>query len=117
MRHVLIIFCMSINILAFSTLTPAKTIKSSIQCKNQAIKQATKLLEFHSGADDRIEISEDVKMLPSLANPRNPKQRFDVLEVWGYIYKGVYRMRFEYFSTKPDDCLLMGQEILEYANL
>ena len=117
MRHILLTLCLGSCVLFFSTLTPAKEIKSSAQCKSQAIKQASKLLEFHFGADDRIQISDDVITLPSLANPQNPKQRFDVLEVWGYIYKGVYRMRFEYFSTPPDDCLLMGQEILEYANL
>jgi hypothetical protein len=39
-----------------------------------------------------------------------------VLEVWGYIYKGRYRMRFIYFHFGKS-CILMGQEILEYAKL
>lgn len=117
MHRFLITFCLSINVLTLSTLSQAQEIKSSLQCKSQAIQQAAKLLEFHFGPDDRIEISEDVKALPSIINPRNKKQRFDVIEVWGYIYKGEYRMRFEYYSGHKNECILMGQEILEYANL
>jgi hypothetical protein len=41
--------------------------------------------------------------------------RFDVLEVWGYIYKAQYRMRFLYAQI-PDACVLMGQEILEASD-
>jgi hypothetical protein len=85
-------------------------------CSGAAIEQAKKLLAFHFGADDRIEIKESVKKLPSLYNPAHKKQLFDVLEVWGYIYKGQYRMRFIY-ARLPGACILMGQEILEYAKL
>ena len=38
-----------------------------------------------------------------------------MLEVWGYIYKAEYRMRFIYAQI-PDSCLLMGQEILEASD-
>jgi len=38
-----------------------------------------------------------------------------VLEVWGHIYKGQYRMRLIY-ARSPKDCVLVGQEILEYAS-
>jgi len=38
------------------------------------------------------------------------------VEVWGYVYKGQYRMRFIY-AQPPQNCVLMGQEILEYADL
>ena len=48
-------------------------------------------------------------------NPANPRQKFQVLEVQGTIYKGQYRMRLIYFRS-GSGCLLMGQEILEYAN-
>lgn len=115
MQRILLIFSLSISLLCFSVTSRATEVKSSTQCKNQAVQQAAKLLEFHFGPDDRIEIQPEVKALPSIINPRNKKQRFDVLEVWGYIYKGQYRMRFEYFSQS--DCILMGQEILEYASL
>ncbi len=89
---------------------------SSAQCAAQAVTQAGKLLAFHSDNDDRAEVSGPAKPLPSIVNPANAKQRFDVLEVWGYIYKGQYRMRFEYYRT-GGSCVLMGQEILEYASL
>ena len=84
------------------------------QCSEDAVKQARKLLEFHFGEDDRIEIDKTVKVLPPIQNPASKKQKFRVLEVWGYIYKGRYRMRLIYFLLGKD-CILMGQEILEYA--
>ena len=62
-------------------------------------------------------IDKTVKQLPSLANPEDPKQKFEVLEVWGNIYKGRYRMRFLYYNSPATSCLLMGEEILEYARL
>lgn len=117
MQRIYIILIIITHALAFSTSSQAAQVKSSLHCKDQAIQQAQKLLEFHFGSDDRIEISQDVKALASIVNPRNKKQRFDVLEVWGFIYKGEYRMRFEYYLEKQGTCLLMGQEILEYANI
>lgn len=85
-------------------------------CAAHAIKQAQRLLTFHFGPDDRIEIDKAVKLLAPIKNPANPKQMFDVLEVWGNIYKGQYRMHLMY-ARMPGDCTLMGQEILEYASL
>jgi hypothetical protein len=41
--------------------------------------------------------------------------RFDVLEVWGHIYKADYRMRLIYAQIKGS-CALMGQEILEASD-
>ena len=55
-----------------------------------------------------------MKTVAPIRNPSNRAQRFDVLEVWGHIYKGDYRMRFIYAQTQKE-CVLMGQEILEYA--
>jgi hypothetical protein len=85
-------------------------------CASSAREQAHKLLAFHFGADERIEIDNSVEVIAPLRNPANKNQVFDVLEVWGYIYKGRYRMRFIY-AQSPEDCLLMGQEILEHASL
>ena len=70
---------------------------------------------MHDGGDDRIEIDKSVRTLLPMRNPANRLQRLDVLEVWGRIYKGEYRMRFLYAQTS--DCVLMGQEILEFASL
>lgn len=84
-------------------------------CESDAIKNADKLIRFHFGEDERIEIDENVSILHPLKNPKNKKQSFDVLEVWGFINKGQYRMRFIY--AQMDGCVLMGQEILEHASL
>jgi hypothetical protein len=100
-----------ILLIGFSTTATAAT-----QCDAQAIVQAKKLLSFHSDNDERIEIMPEVKKLHSMANPANKKQTFIVLEVMGYIYKGNYRMRFIYYPL-GEDCVLMGQEILELAIL
>lgn len=84
-------------------------------CRNQALRDAKKLLSFYRDNDNRISIADKIVPLDKIANPRNPSQKFDVLEVWGSIYKGKYRMRFSYYSSL--DCTLMGEEILEYADL
>jgi hypothetical protein len=83
-------------------------------CSGAAIEQAPKLLAFHFGPDSRIEIDKTAKVLAPIRNPANRAQRLDVLEVWGHIYKGQYRMRFIY-ARSPKDCVLVGQEVLEYA--
>jgi len=85
-------------------------------CASAARAQAKKLLELHIGRDDRIEIDTAVKQLSAIRNPANKQQSFDVLEVWGFVNKGQYRMRFIY-AQSPDQCLLMGEEILEHASL
>lgn len=100
------------SLLGATGITAAK----SPECAAPAITQARKLLSFHSDGDDRIEIDKAVKELPSLKNPANEQQRFQVLEVWGYIYKARYRMRLIY-ATMGGSCTLMGQEVLEYAKL
>ena len=83
-------------------------------CSDAAIEQAPKLLAFHFGPDSRIEIDKTAKVLAPIRNPANRAQRLDVLEVWGHIYKGQYRMRFIY-ARSPKECVLVGQEVLEYA--
>jgi hypothetical protein len=97
----------------------AAPVPSSTRCTGDAQQQAHRLLAFHLGEDDpRIVIDPDIKALPSVANPANPKQRFDVLEVMGNVYKGEYRMRLLYYPLAGSGgCVLMGQEILEHASL
>ena len=99
-------------LLAISNLTYAKAPHN---CAADTINRASKLLEFHFGPDERISIEEKVKIVAPIKNPANKKQRFDVLEIWGYIYKGSYRMHFIY--AQMEGCVLMGQEILEFADL
>ena len=86
------------------------------RCSAAASKQALQLLRFHSGNDDRIEIDRSVKVLAPIRNPADKRQAFDVLEVWGFIYKAQYRMHFLY-AQLPGECILVGQEVLEYAKL
>ena len=86
------------------------------QCVAEAVVQAKKLLVFHFGPDDRIEIDPAAKELAPIRNPADKTQQFKVLEVWGTIYKGSYRMRLIYYPLKGD-CVLMGQEVLELARL
>ena len=86
------------------------------RCADHATEQAKKLLSFHLNSDSVIEIAKPVKTLAPIRNPANKKQRLDVLELWGNIDKGQYRLRFIY-ARIPGECVLMGQEVLEYANL
>ncbi|MGL5040429.1 MAG: hypothetical protein ACRC9V_08455 [Aeromonas sp.] len=96
--------------------TNAAYAAPSSQCKAAAVEQAQKLLTFHFGPDDRIEIDNDVKVLTPMRNPVNKSQKFDVYEVWGNIYKGQYRMHLIY-AQMPGECVLVGQEILEWTSL
>ena len=86
------------------------------RCAGAAVEQARKLLVFHVGPDDRMAIDSAVKPLAPIRNPANRTQRFDVLELWGHVYKGQYRIRLIY-AQPGSECVLMGQEILEYADL
>ena len=101
--------------IVLATLSPASA-QPPHHCSAAASEQAQKLLVFHFGPDNRIEIDRAVKVLAPIRNPANRAQRLDVLEVWGHIYKGDYRMRFIYAQSSKD-CVLIGQEILEFASL
>lgn len=85
-------------------------------CAKDALEQARRLLDFHVGGDDRIAIQPAVVEKAPLRNPANKDQTFQVLEVRGTIYKAEYRMRLIYYHL-DQDCILMGQEILEQASL
>lgn len=85
-------------------------------CAKDAIEKAKPLLELHHG--EKLEgfgtIDDKVKVLPAIKALKG-NGRLDVLEVWGYIYKAEYRMRFIYVQSKHG-CGLMGQEIIENSN-
>ena len=106
------------NLLLVVSLLFSSAILAAPQCSAEALIQAKKLLSFHSDGDERAEILSDekVKQLPSIRNPSNKKQKFQVLALNGYVYKGEYRMRFIYYHL-GSTCVLMGQEILEIAKL
>jgi hypothetical protein len=92
---------------------------SEPHCSREATEQAKKLLTFHMGLRfvDRMGFDSPV-IMPAIKNPLDSKQKFNVLEVMGYVAPhGQYRMRFIYFAPAGSHCTLMGQEILEYAHL
>ena len=108
--------CGLVVALCSMTLAAAPTLQPTPHhCSGAAIEQAPKLLAFHFGPDSRIEIDKTAKALAPIRNPANRAQRLDVLEVWGHIYKGQYRRRFVYMQSAKE-CVLVGQEILEYAS-
>lgn len=104
------------KILALFLFASSNVMAATPQCSSFALTQAEKLLSFHVNGDDRARIEPQTKQLPSIANPANKDQKFIVLEVMGYVYKGQYRMRLIYYPLGKE-CVLMGQEILELSNL
>lgn len=105
-----------LTLIALLLLNQSANAEPVHRCSGAATEQAGKLLVFHFGEDQRIEIDKSVKKLAAIRNPANRKQLLDVLEVWGYIHKGQYRMRFTY-ARLAEGCVLMGQEIMEFADL
>ena len=87
-------------------------------CADVARERASKLLAFHFEEplppSALIEIDKSARELPPVQNPAKPQQVLDVIEVWGYIHKAQYRMRF-LFAPVPDTCAIVGEEILEYG--
>lgn len=84
-------------------------------CAADAVKHGKALLAFHFDDEGPAQsVSPTVKVLPPVKALKG-KGSFDVLEVWGAIYKAQYRMRFIY-ARIPGQCVLMGQEILEASN-
>ncbi len=102
-----------------SLLLLAGTIPSQAasphHCAAAAVKQAEKLLAFHSDNDDRATIDSNSVRVIGTVGALAGKGRFDVIEVYGSIYKADYRMRLIYAQI-PGDCVLMGQEILERSD-
>lgn len=98
-----------------ASTTASHAAPTTHHCTADALQQAEKLLKFHNNNDDRAEVSKDsskfIGSVPALVG----KGHFDVLEVWGSVYKGEYRMHFLY-AQLPDDCALMGEEILEHSD-
>jgi len=94
----------------------APAVSLAHPCDADAIKRGTPLLKLHFEADqlENASVEDTVKELPPIKALKG-KGKFDVLEVWGHIYKADYRMRFIYAQVSGS-CLLMGQEILEASD-
>jgi hypothetical protein len=89
-------------------------------CSADAVAQAKKLLVFYLHLDDgttnrQWSVDGTARKNGEVSAIRG-KRRFDVLEVWGNVYKGSYRMRFIY-ALVGGECTLMGEEIFEDAIL
>ena len=83
-------------------------------CAADASQKAAALLKLHlddpglalpAAVDPAVKALAPVKALKG-------NGRFDVLEVWGHVYKADYRMRFLYAQIKGS-CVVVGQEILD----
>jgi hypothetical protein len=86
-------------------------------CAKEARGKAEALLKYHFGEGWqklRIGIDDDVTGVGSVKALKG-RGRFDVLQVWGHVYKGDYRIRLIYASINRE-CVLMGQEILEASD-
>ena len=107
---------MKLTIAALLLITAAATAQAQTHpCAADAIAKATPLLRLHYGdAKEPVDVEKDVKVLPPIKALKG-NGRFDVLEVFGHIYKATYRMRFIYAQIKSS-CVLMGQEILEASD-
>jgi len=84
-------------------------------CAGDAVEHARKLLAFHFDDDTADTTVDDAVKPVGTVKALRGEGRFDVLEVWGFIYKAEYRMHFLYAQI-PGDCVLMGQEILEASD-
>jgi hypothetical protein len=104
-----------IALLLFVATTAAASAEPHA-CAAAAIAKADQLLRFHGEvqAGQPAAVDQNVKVLPPVKALKG-NGRFDVLEVWGHIYKADYRMRLIYAQIKGS-CALMGQEILEASD-
>jgi hypothetical protein len=90
------------------------------RCAADAIMDAKKLLSFHVNSPDlpvvEVYVEPTVHTLAPIRNPASRDQILDVLEVWGWAYRGNFRMRLLYPRLKSANiCVLVGQEVLSYA--
>jgi len=113
------ILLISLALISLATST-AQAKKDAPPCAVDAAAQAENLLKFHvtdggkmpEMADDAAPVDvSDVRRVGDL-KPLRGKGRYDVLEVTGHVIKAEYRIHLIY-AAMPDQCLLMGQEILE----
>lgn len=89
-------------------------------CSSDAVARAKDLLVFfrhpdETGFSGQWSVDETARNAGTVSAITGPG-RYDVLEVWGNVYKGRYRMRLIY-AVVGGKCVLMGEEILEDAVL
>jgi hypothetical protein len=103
--------------MAIMIAPPAVSSAAAPACAADARVQALKLLRFHVDGDERAAIEPGgPRKVGTIAPLGGGKHRFDVLELWGDVYKGSYRIRLIYADV-AGECVLMGQEIYERSDL
>nr|WP_206364871.1 hypothetical protein [Sphingomonas populi] len=103
------------SILLAAAVAGATPATPAHPCAAEARTQALMLLRFHNDGDNRATIDPaSLRKIGTVASLVG-KRRFDVLEIWGSVYKGEYRMRLIY-ANPAGMCVLMGQEILEHSD-
>ena len=99
---------LALSALAPAGGSPAWAQPPSHRCAAAAVEQAQKLLVFHFGSDDRIDVDKSAKTLSPIRNPANRAQRFDVLEVWGRIYIDIFAWRGMRSQTRQNSVISDG---------
>ena len=86
-----------IALLLFVVTAAAAAQAEPHACAADAIAKADQLLRFHGEVQSGqpAAVDQNVKVLPPVKALKG-NGRFDVLEVWGHIYKADYRMRLIY---------------------
>jgi hypothetical protein len=110
---------LSLSLVALAAGT-AQAQKAAPACAAEAAAQAEVLLKFHVTEGGKApELAEDVAPVDigdveskGRLKPLRGKGRYEVLEVTGHVIKAEYRIHLIY-AEMQDQCLLMGQEILE----
>jgi hypothetical protein len=100
-------------VIAIATTSADAYTNPKPMCRAETLLRAEKLLALQSENDERRELDETrLKRLPPLKDPAGDGA-LEVEEVWAYVYKGEYRMRFTY-RMSAGKCVLIGEEIIEY---
>jgi hypothetical protein len=108
----------SATLMLLMCLSLSTVYAAPFSCAADATQSAKKLINFHMGEgfEDRISLDSPTPQ-HRMKNPANPTQYFEVWQVDGDVSPhGHYRMRLIFYRM-THSCLLMGQEILEHANL
>lgn len=67
------------------------------RCAGDALQRAPALLKLHlPDSGHPFGFGDQVEQITPIANPAAPRQTFDVLQGWGFVYKAKYRLRFLY---------------------
>jgi hypothetical protein len=102
--------------LAVSAVVAVRAFADNHPCAGDAAAKAEALLRLHNELvkDGPVAVDPAVRLLPPVKALKG-NGHFDVLELWGHVYKADFRLRFLYAQIKGS-CALMGEEILEASD-